>query len=108
MGLCGMIVDFFGPIAGARHDEYVNRVSQFNQRLATVKNSQAQQYSDYRDKEYVARSYGHIAFKGRNLPYALIDSNTTMSPQRVGVIYPKKPRIAISFLSTIRNPSNCN
>ena len=85
MGLCGMIVDFFGPIAGARHDEYVNRVSQFNQRLATAQNGQAQQYSDYRDKGYVARSHGHVAFKGRNLPHALIDSNATMSPQRVGV-----------------------
>ena len=46
MGLDGMIVDFFGPIAGARHDEAVNRMSQFNQRLAAAQVGYAQQYSD--------------------------------------------------------------
>ena len=80
-----MVVDLFGPIAGARHDEAVNRMSEFNTRLAAVQIHQVNQYSDYKDKDYVARSHGHVAYRGRNLPQQLIDANAIMSPQRVGV-----------------------
>ena len=84
-GLDGMVVDLFGPIAGARHDEAVNRMSEFNTRLAAAQIHQVNQYSDYKDKGYVARSHGHVAYRGRNLPQQLIDANAIMSPQRVGV-----------------------
>ena len=86
--------------AGARHDEAVNRMSQFNQRLAFAQVGQAQQYSDYRDKGYVARSHGHVAYRGANLPQALLDANRIMSPQRVSVewLFEKMILCAVLFL----------
>ena len=57
----GLIIDLFGPIVGARHDEAVNRMSEFNSRLAVALILQPVQYSDYRDKGYVTQSH----YRGR-------------------------------------------
>jgi nuclease HARBI1 len=81
----GMIVDLFGPVAGSRHDQHVNDISGFNERLRDCQIGNALQFKDYADKGYIVKSHGHVAYKGKNLPQPLVDANMAMSPQRIGI-----------------------
>ena len=56
-----MIIDFF--VVGPRRYEAVNHMSQFNHRLAAAAEvGQAQQFSGYLDKGYVARSHENFSY----------------------------------------------
>jgi hypothetical protein len=81
----GMIVDFYGPLAGRRHDTHVLNSSLFNERLAQAQQGMAIQYKYYVDKGYYAKSHGYAAYKGQNLPQLFIDENEKMSKHRVGI-----------------------
>jgi hypothetical protein len=81
----GMIVDLFGPVAGSRHDQHVNDMSGFNERLRDCQIGNALQFQDYSDKGYIVKSHGHVAYKGKNLPQPLVDANMAMSPQSIGI-----------------------
>lgn len=81
----GMIVDLFGPIAGSRHDQHVNDMSTFNERLRLAQIDCRVQYKDYLDKGYVIKSHSHVAYRGNDLTQELLDSNMAMSSQRVGI-----------------------
>jgi nuclease HARBI1 len=81
----GMIVDFYGPLAGRRHDTHVLNSSFFNERLAQAQQGLPVQYKYYADKGYYAKSHGYAAYKGKNLPQLLVDENARMSGQRVGI-----------------------
>ncbi len=71
---------------GPRRDEAVNHMSQFNHRLAAAAEvGQAQQFSGYLDKGYVARSHENFSYKGAHFQQALIEYNYTMSHMRVAL-----------------------
>ena len=48
----GMIGDLFGPVPGARHDQYTNNQSLLIQRLANCQAGFVPKYASYRDKAY--------------------------------------------------------
>ena len=81
----GMIVDFYGPLPGIRHDQAMFRSSQVNQRLAASQEGYMLQFKTYSDKGYVTSSHGNVAYRGRNLPDELVQANRRMSSQRIGV-----------------------
>jgi hypothetical protein len=48
----GMILDYFGPVAGRRHDSYMLRKSTLNARMGAVQDRHATQYVIYGDAAY--------------------------------------------------------
>eukprot|EP00602_Paraphysomonas_sp_CaronLab_P003358 CAMPEP_0185021924 /NCGR_PEP_ID=MMETSP1103-20130426/4624_1 /TAXON_ID=36769 /ORGANISM="Paraphysomonas bandaiensis, Strain Caron Lab Isolate" /LENGTH=199 /DNA_ID=CAMNT_0027553725 /DNA_START=462 /DNA_END=1058 /DNA_ORIENTATION=- len=79
----GMVVDFYGPLAGPRHDQLVYDTSLLNERLAACQVGNAVQYKAYVDKGCVAKTHINIAYRGRDLPQQMVYENIAISPHRV-------------------------
>jgi hypothetical protein len=84
----GMIVDFYGPVAGARHDQFVINESQFNQRFAASQHGNQRQFKAYCDKAYINQSHIHAArrnFAGAPLTEFELNENGVMASLRIAV-----------------------
>ena len=81
----GMIIDFYGPVAGRRHDSHVRNASLFNERFRQVQVGKPVQYKYYADKGYYPKSHGYCAFRGSNRTENLRQENERVSPRRVGI-----------------------
>ena len=55
-----MIIDFYGPVAGRRHDSHVLNASLFNERLRQVHVGEPVQDKYYADKEYYSKVMGIV------------------------------------------------
>ena len=65
----GMIGDLFGPVPGARHDQYTNNQSLLIQRLANCQAGFVPKYASYRDKAYTNQPpYAYSAYSSPHAP----------------------------------------
>lgn len=67
IGANEMLIDAWGPVSGRRHDSYLLRVSEINDRLAAVQHPHDLQMKLYGDAAYPLPSHIRRGFKGANL-----------------------------------------
>lgn len=93
----GIIVDFYSPMTGRRHDSHVPVSSRFNERLANAQVGRDIKNKYYTDRGYYTTNHGYAAYtrllhhkpwlrslhRGRDLCQLLIDENTIMAKRRV-------------------------
>jgi hypothetical protein len=111
----GMIVDFYGPCPGSRHDYEVYVESDFNRRLADAQAGLPYQYKVYLDKAYENMTHTYAAHRnvrGGQLPANLVNENLIMTGIRVAVEWSFgaiSQRMVISrLLLSVNNLSQCN
>jgi len=88
----GMIGDLYGPVCGARHDSYIDRISRIMIRMALCQLGNPIQYSLYRDKAYIQQPpHGYSAHTVPDaaigaLADALRQENNRMKRLRLGIV----------------------
>jgi hypothetical protein len=84
----GMIVDFYGPVAGRHHDQDVLNESEFDMRFQESQLLELVKYKAYGDKGYISNGYihgSHKNYEGAPLPPLLLAENNLMHSIRVAV-----------------------
>ena len=81
----GMLVHFFGPIEGRRHDSAVYYLSGLDQQIDNIYSSDGKQLCLYGDTAYAFRTYLVTPFKGSKLDGIQKDFNKNMASLRMCV-----------------------
>ena len=81
----GMIVHFYGPIEGRRHDSALYYDSGIDDKIANITDSNGRQLAIFGDSAYAFRRYLLTPFKGAALTQQQKDFNTNMSSVRACV-----------------------
>ena len=81
----GMLIHFFGPIEGRRHDSAVYYLSGLDQQISNISTADGHQLCLYGDTAYAFRTYLVTPFKGAKLSQVQKDFNKNMASLRTCV-----------------------